>query len=138
MPTDIHLFVESSPARTSGPPLVTATDITLPRNYAFFAILAGVKGNYAEPVAEGRGIPEDFYLPRYTVEEFWGILRWWTHCTPDEWELAIFKAQTFDGEVQMKDTQYRLDLYKTLLPWWRELEARGHKVTITVGFEEGA
>ena len=138
MATDIHLFVESSPARTSGPPVVTATDITLPRNYAFFSVLAGVGQRFTEPVADHRGFPLDFYLPRYTVEEFWSVLSHWTHFTPDEWELAIFKASAFEGDLETKDTQYRLDLYKTLLPWWRELEARGHKVTITVGFEEGA
>jgi len=136
--TDIHLFVESCSARTSGPPLVTATDITLPRNYAFFSTLAGVGQRFTEPVADHRGFPRDFYLPRYTVEEFWGILRHWTHCTPDEWEVAILKASAFEEELETADKQYRLDMYRTLLPWWRQLEARGQKVTITCGFEEGA
>lgn len=130
-----HYFVEACSARTSGPPLVTAIDISLPRSYAFFSVLAGVGQRFTDPIADHRGKPKNFFLPRNTIEEFWSGLYHWTWCTPDEWELAIFKASAFEDEVESRDPQYRLDLYKTLLPWWRELEARGHKVTITCGFE---
>lgn len=136
MPTDCHCFVESTPARTTGSPTVTMQDVCLPRSYALFSVLAGVGEPLTEPIAAGRGLPPYFFLPAATMEEFYSRFKFWTYASPSELELALAKAGALEHEVRTRDTQYRLATWWAFLEGLRAFEALGHRVVITLGFDQ--
>lgn len=135
MPIDAHLWVESTPARTTGAPTVTMQEVCLPRSYALFAALAGVGEPLVEPVANDRGRPPYFFLPAATIQEFYSRFKFWTFFSPNELETALNRAGAIEHEIKTRDTQYRLATWWAFLEGLRAFEALGHRVVVTAAFE---
>jgi hypothetical protein len=135
MPTP-HIFIEAGLADGIEPP-ITAPDISLPRNDAFCAALGGVGSSVYKltPICPDRGIARDFFVPRATLDEFYEHLHHWTRLTPDEWDEAVDRAGSAHHLGEPAAVSGGLGAHLAMGEWFRALEATGHKVRITVGFE---
>ena len=132
-----HIFVEAGMPHGRWEPFVTATDICLPRNDVFCAALGGVGATLygLTPIAPDRGIPRHFFLPFRTVDGYYQNLLHWTNVTPAEWDEAIDRAGSAMHLAAVECIPGGLGSHLALSSWFAAMEATGHKVRVTVGFE---